>query len=201
MNQDILEHNIDNLRGVLPPLGKQWAEDSSDDLAKKIRHYEAIITFDPDNCDDARKLLKEALYEAIFFKPWETQVSPPYAKYKVTEHKEPPPYVEYQMIPAEKEPIEEVLPDGRIEIGAGDIIALPCFGIQLLINRTGGYGRILQSDLTDDTPLEEDDRYIASMRAIEVMILNHALYGIDVCHEDYTCGIEAAVEDCCELYG
>ena len=200
MYQEPLEHNIENLKGVLPSLGKEWMEDSSDELAQKIRHYEAIINFDPDNCDDARKLLREALYEATFFKPWEIQVPPAYVEYKVIEHKEPPPYVEYQLIPMEKV-IEEVRPDGRVELGGGDILALPCFGIQLLVNTTGGTGRVLQSYLTDDISLEEDDRYVAALRAIEIMILSHALYGIDVCSEDYCYGVEAAVEECGELYG
>lgn len=201
MYQEPLEHNIENLKGVLSSLGKQWIKDSSNELAQQIRYYEAIINFDPDNCDDARKLLKEALYEATFFKPWETQVPPTYVEYKVVaDHKDPPPYVEFQLIPT-KEDFEEVRPDGRIEIGGGDILTLSCFGIQLLVNTTEGTGRVLQSYLTDDVSLEEDDKYIAAMRAIEVMILSHALYGIDVCDENYCCGIEAAVEECGEIYG
>lgn len=193
-----LDYNIENLKSVLPLLGKKWIEASDDDLAKQIRHYEAVINFDPENCLDAKRLLKEALYEATFFKPWESYVPPPYEDYEVI--KEPPPYVEIQIIP-EDETIEKVSLSGDVELESGDLITLPCFGIVLLINRKFGRGRILQSELTDDCSLDEDDNYMAAMRAIEMMIINHAMYGIDVCSEDYTCGIEGAVEECGDLYG
>jgi hypothetical protein len=198
MNQD-LDYNIDNLKSVLPSLGRNWAENSSDDLAKQIRHYEAVIDFSPENCADAKRLLKEALYEAIFFKPWEEYIPPPYVEYEVI--KEPPPYVSIQVNSGEK-PMEKVNPNGDVELESGDLITLSCFGIVLLINKDIGMCRIIKSELTHGhLDLENDDNYVAAMRAIEMMIVNHAMYGIDVCSEDYTYGIEGAVEECEDLYG
>ncbi len=93
----------------------------------------------------------------------------------------PPDYVEY-------------------EIGHNDLITLPCFNIQISIDIEVGFGKILYSDLTANI-YNENNTYIAAMRAIENMILNHAFYGVDVCSEEYVLGIEAAVEDCEDLYG
>jgi len=94
------------------------------------------------------------------------------------------------------------VPPDYVEYGIDHdgFITLPCFDIQILVDIEVGFGRVLHSDLTADVS-NESSAYIAAMKAIENMILNHAFYGIDVCSEEYVIGIEAAVEDCEDLYG
>lgn len=190
---DLLSNKIDNLKNALPPIGKQWIKSSSDELASKIRWVEAIIRYDPKDCNDAKEMLVEALHEAVFSTPWSPKKIAGYSSVKKV-MKNPPPYIDYQ--------ISYGLPEyDCVELCGGDIINLPCFGINLLVNFSSGTGEILASELTDELHPKEDDRYVASMRAIEVMVLGHALMGIDVCDEGYVAGIEAAVEECSDFYG
>lgn len=190
MNQD-LNYNIDNLKGLLPEKGRLWIQKSKNELAKKIRDCETIINHNPNDWY-TKETLKETLYELTFFRPWEYE-----APSVEPESNEPPPYVEYQII----EESNVFKRKYGVELESGDLITLPCFGIILLINKKVGMAKVLQSELTDDYSLEDDDNYISAMRAIEMMIISHAMYGVDVCSDDYVCGIEAAVEECGDLYG
>lgn len=198
-----LIYRIETVKAALPLKGKHWVETNMSELAQKIRYYEAVINYDSNNCDDAREHLVELLYKVLFSKPWE-----PYISYEVIVE-DPPPYISYEVLesPTYNDIISEESEEewfrfsGGTTIDSGDIIVLPCCGIQLVVNKIKGVGKIIQSHLTDELSDEEDDRFVAAMRAIELMVLNHAIYGIDVCSDDYACGVETAVEDCEDLYG